>query len=392
MSTIKVDGIRSNSATSDAITLASNGTCTANITNKPNRNLVINGAMLVAQRGTSVSSASGDYLTVDRFKYKHNGNDNNLTQSQADIASGTTPYTLGFRKSYKLTNGNQTGGAGTGDRCRLQVNLEAQDIANSGWNYKSASSFITLSFWVKSSVAQNFYASIRVVDGTSQGYSFETGSLSADTWTKVTKTIPGNSNLTFDNNAELGWNMDIAQFFGTDRTSSGHTMNQWAAYDSSNLMPDNTGTWFTTNGATWEITGVQLEAGDTATDFEHRSFGQELALCQRYYQLLAQRVADQVICFGGFITNEFVGVANLVREMRIVPTLVVSNFTNAFRVYGSGGSNNPSTLITDTALNTPRAFFLRAVFSTDVGRAHLRVLSASNNGGVYATIAVQAEL
>ena len=129
-----------------------------------------------------------------------------------------------------------------------------------------------------------------------------------------------------------------------------------------------------------------------ATDFEHRSYAQELALCQRYYQLLAQRVADQVICFGGYMAVEFVGVAYLLHEMRIVPTLVVSNFTNAFRVYGSAGSNNPSTLVTDTALNTPKAFFLRAVFSTDVGRAHLRILSAANNGGVYATIAVQAEL
>ena len=244
--------------------------------------------MTVAQRSTSVSSSGGGYLTVDRFKYVHNGNDNNLTQSQADVASGTTPYTLGFRKSYKLTNGNQTGGAGTGDRCRLQVNIEAQDIANSGWNYKSSSSFITLSFWVKSSVAQNFFGSIRTPDGTSQGYSFETGSLTADTWTKITKTIPGNSNLTFNNDAELGWNMDIAQFIGTDRTSSGNTMNQWAAYDSNNVMPDNTGTWYTTNGATWEITGIQLEVGDTATTFEHRSFGEELKRCSRYYQKIAE--------------------------------------------------------------------------------------------------------
>ena len=78
--------------------------------------------------------------------------------------------------------------------------------------------------------------------------------------------------------------------------------------------------------------------------------------------------------------------------MRIAPTLVVSNFTNAFRAYGSGGSNNPSTLLTDSVLNTTKAFFLRASFSTDVGRAHLRVLSGANNGGVFATIAVQAEL
>ena len=283
MSTLKVGGIRGVSASSDAITVANDGTATGKFTNRKGKNLVINGAMQVAQRNTSVSSASGGYLTVDRFKYVHNGNDGNLTQSQADVASGTTPYTLGFRKSYKLLNGNQTGGAGTGDRCRLQVNIEAQDIANSGWNYLSPSSYVTLSFWVKSSVAQNFFGSIRTPDGTEQGFSFETGSLVADTWTKVTVKIPGNSNLTFDNDAELGWNMDIAQFIGTDRTSSGHALNQWAAYDSNDVMPDNTGTWYTTDNATWEITGIQLEVGEVATDFEHQCYQYDLYRCYRYY-------------------------------------------------------------------------------------------------------------
>ena len=193
----------------------------ANLTNLPASgkatNLVVNGAMMVAQRGTS--STSSGYHTVDRFKYTYSGTDNAPTQSQSDVASGTTPYTLGFRKAYKITNANQTS-VGVSDRIRLEVNLEAQDIANSGWNYTSASSNITLSFWCKSSVAQNFYGNIRTPDGSSQQYSFETGSLTADTWTKITKTIPGNSNLTFDNNAELGWNMDITMFMGTDNTTS----------------------------------------------------------------------------------------------------------------------------------------------------------------------------
>ena len=289
MSTLKVDAIRHNSATSDAITTAADGTCTAKLTSiggggLSHRNLIINGAMNVAQRASS--STSSGYATVDRFKYTYSGTDSAPTQAQVDVASGTTPYTLGFRKAYKITNANQSSGAGAGDHIRLEVNLEAQDIANSGWNYLSSSSFITLSFWCKSSVAQNFYASIRTPDGSSQNYSFETGSLTADTWTKVTKTIPGNSNLTFDNNAELGWNMEIAMFMGTDDTDSGNTMNQWAAYNSSNQMPDNTSTWYTTNGATWEITGMQLEVGDTATSFEHRSFGEELERCKRYYQTL----------------------------------------------------------------------------------------------------------
>ena len=103
MSTIKVDGIRSNSATSDAITLASDGTCTANITNKSNRNLIINGAMLVAQRGTS-STTSG-YGSVDRFASFFGGTDESVTGAQVDVASGTTPYSLGFRKALKQTNG-----------------------------------------------------------------------------------------------------------------------------------------------------------------------------------------------------------------------------------------------------------------------------------------------
>jgi len=219
MSTLRVDAIRHNSATSDAITTASDGTCSAKLTSiggggLSHRNIIINGDMRIAQRGTS--STSSGYHTVDRFKYTYSGTDNAPTQAQVDVASGTTPYTLGFRKAYKITNANQSNGAGAGDHIRLEVNLEAQDIANSGWNYLSSSSFITLSFWCKSSVAQNFYASIRTPDGTSQNYSFETGSLTADTWTKVTKTIPGNSNLTFDNNVELGWNMEIAMFMGTD--------------------------------------------------------------------------------------------------------------------------------------------------------------------------------
>ena len=289
MSTLKVDAIRHNSATSDAITTAADGTCTAKLTSiggggLSHRNLIINGAMNVAQRASS--STSSGYATVDRFKYTYSGTDSAPTQAQVDVASGTTPYTLGFRKAYKITNANQSSGAGAGDHIRLEVNLEAQDIANSGWNYTSASSNITLSFWCKSSVAQNFYGNIRTPDGSSQQYSFETGSLTADTWTKITKPLPGNSNLTFDNNAELGWNMDITMFMGTDNTTSGNTMNQWYTYDSSNQMPDNTSTWYTTNGATWEITGMQLEVGDTATSFEHRSFGEELERCKRYYQTL----------------------------------------------------------------------------------------------------------
>ena len=187
--------------------------------------------MQVAQRGTS--STSTGYQTVDRYNQEFSGTDEAPTFAQVDVASGTTPYTNGFRKAFKITNGNQTSGAGTGDYIYLRTILEAQDIANSGWNYLSSSSYITISYWVKSSVAQNFYGTITTGDGTPQAYVQETGSLSADTWTKITKTIPGNSNLTFDNNVGQGLYVDALRGFdGTDRTGS-MSLNAWAAYNSS---------------------------------------------------------------------------------------------------------------------------------------------------------------
>ena len=284
MSEIKVNSIKGVGASTAAITVNNtDGTCTANITNNlSNRNLIINGAMQVAQRGTSTTT-SGSFC-VDRFQVFHGGTDEAPTFSQADIVAGTTPYTLGFRKSLKVTNGNQTNNAGAGDYVWIQNKYEAQDIANSGWNYKSSSSYITLSFWVKSSVPQNFYGAFETLDAPEYLYPFETGTLSQDTWTKITKTIPGNSNLVFNNDNEVGLNINILPFLGTDFTAPGVSLNTWALYGSGTTrVPDNTVTWYETDDATFEITGVQLEVGSVATDFEHRSFADELRRCQRYY-------------------------------------------------------------------------------------------------------------
>ena len=289
MSTLKVGALQGISASSDAITLANDGTCTANITNNlSNRRLTINGAMTIAQRGTS--STSSGYYTVDRFSTYYSGTDEAPTISQTDVASGTTPYTLGFRKTLKVTNGNQTSGAGAGDYIWIQHVLEAQDIANSGWNYTSSSSYVTLSFWVKSSVAQEFKFYVRTQDGTNKSYAMTTGSLSADTWTKITKTIPGHSDLQFDSNNGAGFEINVLPFMGTDRTANSVTENAWQTWNTNERIKDNTTTWYTTNDATFEYTGVQLEVGSVATDFEHRSFAQELSLCQRYYQVMPNSV------------------------------------------------------------------------------------------------------
>ena len=290
MSEINVNSIKGVGATDAAITINnSDGTCTANLTNKPNRNLIINGAMQVAQRGTSSTSTS--YQTVDRFRLAFGGTDEALTQAQVDVASGTTPYTLGFKKAFKITNGNQTSGAGAGDFVEIYHHIEDQDISNSGWNFKSATSFITISFWVKSSVSQKFTGFLytnNAGEGDSYMYSYQIdngsgGNLTADTWTKVTHSIQGSSSLTFNNDNTKGLAVGFYLFEGTDYSTSGHTENTWAAWNSSNKIKDMTSTWYTTNDATFEITGVQLEVSDHASDFQFKSFAEELALCQRYY-------------------------------------------------------------------------------------------------------------
>jgi len=293
------------------------------------KNLVINGAMQVAQRGTSNTAQGSGYLTVDRIVYYNQGIDNDVTKAQVDIAAGTTPYTSGFRKAFKLTNGNQSSGAGAADIIEFGQKIEAQDIANSGWNYTDPNSKITLSFWCKSSVAQNFNFFLVTSDGTAQSYPYETGSLSADTWTKITKTIPGNSNLQFDNNNGEGLFLNFPIFYGTNYTGSTN-LNQWNTHSGSARTPDQTSTWYTTNGATFEITGIQLEVGSVATDFEFRSFAQELALCQRYYYRPIDE-NNKYLCLGFSDTSTMVsGFLQFPVTMRANPSIDAS--------YGVSGS------------------------------------------------------
>jgi hypothetical protein len=240
------------------------------------RNLIINGAMQVAQRGTS--STSDGYATVDRFKVNISGG--TVTQSQEALSSGD-PFDEGFHKYFRATNTSVATDTATDFRV-IRTLLEDQNVATSGWNYKSSGSYITLSFWVRSSVSQEFYAHLN--QGMDEyNYAFSLGTLSANTWTKITKTIPGNSNLSFDNDNTAGLEVDIVPFWGTNFTTSGSTTDAWYAWNGASRVPDMTTTWATTSGATFDVTGVQLEVGDTATPFEHRSYEQEFALCQRYY-------------------------------------------------------------------------------------------------------------
>ena len=309
-----------------------NTTNLINATPLSHRNIIINGDMSIAQRGSSYTGTN-NYHTVDRILTSVGGLDENCTFAQVDVSSGTTPYTSGLRKAFKITNGNQSSGAGAGDYVQIQSRIEAQDMALSGWNYTSSSSYITLQFWVKSSVAQNFYCYLRTKDGTGQGYIFETGSLTADTWTKIEKTIPGNSNITIDNNTGEGLQVNISPFWGTDFTSSSASLNTWGTFSGSARTPDHTSTWYTTNDATFEITGLQLEVGSVATPFEHRLHADELRRCRRYYQVGSSIGAGYGSANGYARAGSVYGT-----QMRTTPTLSTTN-SGSGSIIASGTSN-----------------------------------------------------
>jgi len=299
------------------------------------RNIIINGDMRIAQRGTS--STSDGYQTVDRFQVNSFGTDEAPTQERfVTSSSDTGPWQEGFRNALKITNGNQTGGAGTSDFIRILYYVEAQDLANSGWDYTNPNSYITLSYWVKSSVAQTYYTNFRTFDGTGKMYYFSYD-LSAETWTKIIHSIPGHADLTFSNDTGQGMYIQWYMYRGTNNTGT-VTANQWNNYASSTLTPDQTTTWYVTNDAAFRLTGVQLEVGSQATPFEHRSFGEELSLCQRYYYRI-NSTDNTIIMFNDYNNSTGNFWANVVFPvtMRSAPTATITSLE------GSGVSLSSST-------------------------------------------------
>ena len=346
------------------------------------RNIIINGAMEVAQRG--ISSTSDGHHSVDRFEMNYGGENEAPTQEQATLTSAAGPYREGHRKAFKITNGNQTGGAGTGDYLFMRTRLEAQDIATSGWDYAKPESFITLSFWVKSSVAQTFPIRLKAEDGTAQNYSFQYTISSANTWQKVVHTFPGNSNLQFDNNTDVGLNIFWDIFRGTDQTDSSFTNNAWAAFSSSSRTKDQTSTWWTTNDATFFVTGVQLEVGPQATRFEHRTYGDELSLCQRYFQKHG---------YGAYIgfnfigrktgSNTCVGVIHGYPPMRAAAT---GTFDGAFKLYRTtDGDTHASTSVSCSVINDDRfnAVKFTAECTGSFSTGNMATVYTSSSGGSY---------
>ena len=246
-----------------------------------NPNILINGSMEVIQRQPpSASSTVAGYKTVDRWNVTWGGTSAGITQAQVALTSGG-PYDEGHRHVLKCTNTSNTTAA---DKWfYIRQGLEAKIIRNCGWQYNSTSSYITYSFWAKSSLAGTYYVFMYSSDGTAQSFR-KSFALSADTWTKVSVTIPGAANITIDDNTGLGFNLDIQVDRGTDYTGSGGIAdNAWGQHVGATGTPDFAQAWQNTSSATFELTGCKLELGQSATSYDHIGFDKELERCQRYY-------------------------------------------------------------------------------------------------------------
>ena len=274
MSRIIVDSLRGNSASSDAISLANDGTCTANITNNlSNRNLIINGAMQVAQRGTTTGMQSG-YGGTDRY-YFYMGGDGRATVSRdTDVPTGQ-----GFSYSTKIdvttADSNAASNRGWwGQRIERDI---CQPIAKGTSNAKQ----LTLSFWIKSPKTGTHI--VRLYDNPNdrdvgQSYTVST----ANTWEKKTVTFPADTTGTIANGTTYGLQVYFLLVSGanTQTSSLGTT---WATYSTAKEGQGGQNLFDSTSNNIY-FTGIQLEVGSNSTDYEFKSYAQELALCQRYYE------------------------------------------------------------------------------------------------------------
>jgi hypothetical protein len=242
-----------------------------------NRNLIINGAMTVSQRGDLTGVTSDSYF-VDRFEYV-GADEGTWSLSQASDA----PSGSGFTKSAKLEITTADSIVASGDYAQFRYTFENQDIKHILKGTADAKQ-VTLSFWVKSSLAQDFQVRLRDnYSSTSRQIIKSYAVASANTWQHVILTFDGDTGGDdFSGSTDTDGNFILDWLLGGGANFQGGTASgNWEDFD--NTKWGSSDTFLTTVNSTFYITGVQLEVGDTATPFEHRSYGDELARCQRYY-------------------------------------------------------------------------------------------------------------
>ena len=278
MSKLKVAALQGLSASSDAITLANDGTCTANITNNlSNRRLNHNGSMLVCQRGDKTGAVQSGYYGLDRYYTQMNDNNNgtwSITQA-SDVPDG-----YGFKYSLEYAITSTTSHA---DRYLMTVyRMEGTDSQVLNYGTSNAKT-VTLSFWIKCNKTGNFQVNFENEQNPDAGYQVQQTISSAGTWEKKTVTITGDTSKALTSGSQKAFCFDIVySAFGT--YASGTPSAAWSTLSNEQRGGHCNIDLFDSTDNYVKITGVQLEVSDHATSFEHRSFAQELALCQRYFE------------------------------------------------------------------------------------------------------------
>ena len=278
-----------------------------------NRNLIINGAMTVNQRGQQTSVANG--YTVDRFYIRSGGSARFTTDNSSDVPSGQ-----GFGSSLHINVTTADTSVGTSDFGLLRHIFEGQNV-QSICKGSSSSKPVTLQFWIKSSVTGTYAVELYDEDNNrqvSQSYTVNV----ANTWEKKILTFPADTSGAFDNDNNASLYIQWGLSMGTNFTSG--TLNTtWGSLTSANRFSGQVNAFSSTSNNIY-ITGVQLEVGDTATPFEHRSYGDELAKCQRYYHS-SDEADSWIMAFDVTSGQGYYGTIPLSPTMRANPTIIWSN-------------------------------------------------------------------
>ena len=267
-----------------------------------NRNIVINGAMQVAQRATSATGVGGSngYFTVDRFGIYQSGTNGRFTMSQASVTD-----LAGFSNALKLDVTTADTSVAAGELLQLATVFEGQDLQGFKKGYSEAEGY-TLSFYVKGT-AKTY--SVELYDGDNNRHVTKTFSVTTS-WNRVVLNFPADTTGKFDNDNALS--LYVLFWIHTGTTySSGSAATTWASVTNANRAVGVESIFSSTDNEFF-IPGIQLEVGTQASPFEHRSFGEEQALCQRYFQQWTQEAS-------GFSTNNYAAVCDVVMHGSTLP-------------------------------------------------------------------------
>ena len=345
MSTLRVANIRHNSATSDAITTAADGTCTAKLTSigggqLSHRNIIVNGAMTISQRGSTfshVGSSNTNILTMDRWKIRRSGSNNFDT-----TITHSTDSPDGFLNSLKITPDTTETPTGSMNGL-IEQQIEGQSLQHFAYGTSSAKS-ITASFYAKSGSqnnGHNYTLQLRKYDSSDNTRIVTKAFTVTSSWQRFTMTFPGDTSNDIKNSTDYtGFEFIFQLATGPDdlvaeQPTWTSTYTNWRGVTGNSNFMDNTNNEF-------YVTGCQLEVGDTPTSFEHRSYSDELTRCQRYFAVFPGRSGGIPFwqCYMGSSSGYCsIPVPNF--NFRVVPsptdatTGTTSSTGNLYDVYGN---------------------------------------------------------